>query len=146
VVNTIAQQPPVTAVPPRTLHDICEAARLVPCGYCWGDRGEHCALTGTRAHPVEGWHLLRFCRARRKGLISEADMAAVLDAAGDVFTADTVIWDVPRLRASCTCGWTWEGPERAWEWIEDRHCHAHQKGIDGLSACGSITVERDGAR
>jgi len=81
---------------PRSLHDICEAARPVPCGWCWGDRGEHCAFTGTTRRPVEGYHLAKFARARRKGLLSETDMAVVLEAAGDVFTPGTVIWDGAR--------------------------------------------------
>ena len=80
----------------RSLHDICQLARMVPCGYCWGDRGEYCGFTGTTRQPVDGYHLARFARARRKGLISEADMAAVLAAAGDVFTPDTMIWDGAR--------------------------------------------------
>ena len=80
--------------PARSLHDVCESARLVPCGYCWGERSQSCAFTSTRGRPIEGWHLERFARARRKGLITAAEMAAVIvTATGDVFTPGTVIWD-----------------------------------------------------
>lgn len=44
------------------------------------------------------------------------------------------------VAASCDCGWTWTGPERAWGWIEDYHLHAHSKGRDGLNACARVTV------
>jgi hypothetical protein len=77
---------------PRSLHDACEAARLVACGYCWTDRGQSCRFTGTRARPVDGWHLQRLARARRKGLLSEADMSAVIEAAGVVLAPGTMIW------------------------------------------------------
>lgn len=79
---------------PRSLHEVCEAARQVPCGHCWGDRGGSCGFTGTPGHPIDGWHLERFARARRKGIITAAEMAAVIvTAVGDVFTPGTVVWD-----------------------------------------------------
>jgi hypothetical protein len=44
-----------------------------------------------------GWlHLARFARACLRGLIGEADMAAVLALAGDVFTDVTVIYGSTR--------------------------------------------------
>jgi hypothetical protein len=79
--------------PARTLHDICEAARQVPCGWCCAySPAEACGFTGTTTHPLDGWHVARFARARREGLITEADMSVVLEAAGDVFTNATIIW------------------------------------------------------
>ena len=75
---------------PRTLHALCEqAAVLVPCGHCWARPGAAC-VTG----PA-GYHLARFGRARRRGLLTEAELAAVLDKAG-VFTNATVIRDGAR--------------------------------------------------
>jgi len=75
---------------PRTLHALCEqAAVLVPCGHCWAPRGALCA-TG----PA-GYHLARFGRARRRGLLTKAVLAAVLDEAG-AFTLATIIRDGAR--------------------------------------------------
>ena len=81
------------------MHDICEATRLVPCGYCWAGRGESCGFTGTRARPLDGWHLARFARARRKGLISEAEMAVALDAAGVIANHVILRAEAPMTRA-----------------------------------------------
>lgn len=72
---------------PRTLHAIIEqAARLVNCGQCW-------ARPGTPCDGADGYHVARFCRASRKGLLTGQDMATVLAAAGDVFTNATIIRD-----------------------------------------------------
>ena len=46
----------------------------------------------------------------------------------------------PRVEMDCSCGYGWSGPERAWDWISDRHAHAHNKGIDGLSAASRWDV------
>jgi hypothetical protein len=96
------QQPPAEA--PPTLHQICERARYATCGYCWAEPGEECAFTtapvsvpvtpGAPLRPVRGYHVARFGRAFRRGLVSAAEFLAVTDAAG-AFTADSVIWDVP---------------------------------------------------
>ena len=59
-----------------------EAARLIPCG-CGARPGYSCDGHG-------GFHVSRFADARRSGLLPEARMAAVLEAAG-VFTAATLI-------------------------------------------------------
>jgi len=83
---------PHTSPQARSLHDICELASRVPCGYCWADRGEHCGFTGTTSRPLDGWHLTRFGRARRKGLLEEDDLAVVLEAAATVITAATIVW------------------------------------------------------
>lgn len=70
---------------PRTLHALGEqAARLVNCGHCWGRPGAPC-------DGPDGYHLARFARARRRGLLTEPEMAAVLTAAGPVFTEATLI-------------------------------------------------------
>jgi hypothetical protein len=96
------QQPPVEA--PLGLHEICERARQATCGYCWAMPGDECAFTsapvsvpvvpGTPMRPVRGYHVARFSRAFRRGLVSAAEYIAVTDAAG-VFTNDTIIWDTP---------------------------------------------------
>src|SRR5690348_9646930 len=75
--------------PPRTLHAICEhAACLVNCGQCW-------ARPGTPCDGDDGYHVARFTRASRKGLLTAQDMATVLEAAGDVFTNATIVRDGP---------------------------------------------------
>jgi hypothetical protein len=45
-----------------------------------------------------------------------------------------------RVELDCSCGYGWSGPERAWDWISDRHAHAHNKGIDGLAAAATWDV------
>jgi hypothetical protein len=72
---------------PRTLHALCEqAARLIPC--------EHCGQRPSRAcQRPAGFHLARFAQARRRGLLTADEMAMVIWAAGDVFTAATIIRD-----------------------------------------------------
>ena len=52
-----------------------------------------CSFSGTGADRL---HLARFARARLRGLIGEADMAAVLAPARDVFTDATVIYGSTR--------------------------------------------------
>ena len=80
------------AAAPWTLHAICELTRLAACGYCpaagldWP-----CASSGT---GPDGYHVARFAAAMRRGLISGANFAAVIEAAG-VFTNGTLIYDQP---------------------------------------------------
>jgi hypothetical protein len=78
---------PVPAPDRRPLADIAADALAANCGECWRRPGQPC--------PVDGMHLARFARARRRGAISAADMAVVLDVAApcpeDVFTPATVI-------------------------------------------------------
>ena len=50
------------------------AARMCPCELCWSPSG-----TPSQRSP-EGDHLLRYCRAYRKGLIQRPEMTAVLSA------------------------------------------------------------------
>ena len=71
---------------PRPLAEITADALRVNCGHCWSEPGKPCA-----ADAPDLMHLARFARCRRKGLISDEDMCAVLDAAGDVFEPATVI-------------------------------------------------------
>lgn len=90
--------------PVRSLHQICVDTSRVTCGECWATLGDECAYTkapapvpvtkGTPVRPVRGYHVARFARAVRRGLISVADFAAVLDIAV-VFTPATVIYDEP---------------------------------------------------
>lgn len=82
-----------TTSPPaaRSLHDICEDARRGPCGYCSGQPGEPCAYSGT---GPDGYHVGRFAAAMRAGLISGADLIAVVREAM-FFTLSTVVYDAP---------------------------------------------------
>ena len=86
----------------RSLHEVCEAARLVNCGACWAIPGDECVYTsapvsapvtpGTPVQPVRGCHVARLGRALRRGLIEGPDLIAVLQAL-DAFTNDTVVYD-----------------------------------------------------
>ena len=87
---------------PRDLHAICEDVRRAECGACSALPGDECVYTtapvsvpvtpGTAVRPVRGYHVARFALAEATDLITAADMAAVLEAAGS-FTASTVIYD-----------------------------------------------------
>jgi hypothetical protein len=83
-----------TDAPPRDLAAICEAARLASCGHCWERPGLACTSSG----HGDGFHVSRFGRAWRRGLLSDADYKAVLHAAG-AFTAGTVIYGGTGRRA-----------------------------------------------
>jgi len=98
----------VTATRPpaaRSLREICQAARQANCGECWALPGDECVFTsvpvsvpvvpGTPMLPACGYHVARFARAQRRGLISGPDLMAVLDTV-DVFTTSTVIYDEGR--------------------------------------------------
>jgi len=50
--------------------------------------------------------------------------------------------DRVRVIEDCSCGWGMDGPERVWLWLSDRHAHAHNKGIDGLAAASTGSVQR----
>jgi hypothetical protein len=101
--NIMPDAPP-TAETARPLPEICEDARRVNCGECWALPGDECVYTtvpvsvpvtrSTAVRPVRGYHVARFGRARRRGLISGADFGAVTDAAV-AFTSATVIYDTP---------------------------------------------------
>lgn len=77
-----------TDAPPRDIPGICEAARLTSCGHCWARPGLPCV---TSLHTGDGFHVSRFGRAWRRGLLSDAEYRAVLYAAG-AFTSGTVIY------------------------------------------------------
>ena len=79
---------PQAAETPHAAPTVYERARQARCGVCWAEPGDPC---GDARGDLPGLHLARFARARRKGLISGAEVAAVIGAAGDVFTSSTVI-------------------------------------------------------
>jgi hypothetical protein len=80
----------MTAARPQSLHVICELTRLAACDYCWADTPtQPCAFSGT---GPDGLHIGRFAAARRRGLITEADFAAVIETAG-AFTSATIVYD-----------------------------------------------------
>jgi hypothetical protein len=96
---------PTTAASPlavRGLHEICQNARSVDCGECGALPGDECIYTtvpvslpvtrGTPVQPVRGYHVARFGRAFRRGLISGPELIAVLQVL-DAFTQDTVVFD-----------------------------------------------------
>ncbi len=68
---------------PRPLELARETARMSPCP-CGARPGYSCDGKG-------GFHLGRFAEAARFGELPQDRMAAVLAAAGDVFTNDTII-------------------------------------------------------
>ncbi len=75
----------------RGLGAVCADAALAECGQCGA--GSHIPCTfapGPAGSGGPGYHMARFAAARRAGLISAGDMAAVIEAAGE-FTAATVI-------------------------------------------------------
>jgi hypothetical protein len=73
------------AVASRTVRDILADALLADCGWCWGGWGNPCTDV-----PPGGMHVARLSRAYRRGLISKADLMAVLEALV-VFANDTVV-------------------------------------------------------
>jgi hypothetical protein len=80
----------VSPAGPRTLHAICELARLAACGVCQaGAPTQPCVCSGS---GPDGLHVARFAAALHRGLITSADFAAVIDAAG-VFTNATIVYD-----------------------------------------------------
>ena len=92
--TTVRRRPSVSApavVAAPSMHVICELARLANCGHCWA-RSEHpCAVGRDR---TEGYHLARFVRAARRGLISAADFDAVLAVAGErMFDGAAIVFD-----------------------------------------------------
>jgi hypothetical protein len=61
------------AAQPRSLHEICEDARRADCTVCPAPPGDECA-----SQPLAGYHVARFCRAFRQGLISGPDLISAL--------------------------------------------------------------------
>jgi hypothetical protein len=78
----------IRLVDERSLIDVCADARMVSCGHCDQRPGLPCVFqTGTA-----GYHLARFARAFRRGLLSNDELAAVLYAE-PIFTNGTVIYE-----------------------------------------------------
>lgn len=73
----------------RTLHALAELARAVNCGQCWQRPGRPCTVSGP------GDHLARYLRAERRGLITRAELAAVV-ASLDVIARSVIIRDGAR--------------------------------------------------
>jgi hypothetical protein len=72
----------------RSLREICEAARQANCGECWQVPGAPCS------QDPDGDHVARFARAMRRGLISGAELIAVLQPLG-TFTGSTLVYGQP---------------------------------------------------
>jgi hypothetical protein len=70
------------------MDEIRELARLATCGQCWAYPGEPCAVPAG-AGP-DACHLARIDRAARRGVITAADMAAVLASAGQLLSPAAV--------------------------------------------------------
>lgn len=75
---------------PRSLHVICEMTRLACCEQCPAGPQQACV---TRAGGAEGYHLVRFAAACMKGLLSAADVTAVLAVAGPAAAGSAVVYD-----------------------------------------------------
>ena len=86
-VSSLPPLPETPQPPSRPLADIIAAARLANCPQCWQRPGRPCTISGP-----PGDHLARFARALRRGVLSEADMAAVPGTAG-ACTMTTVIYE-----------------------------------------------------
>lgn len=74
---------------PRSLHSACEIARLMICRECFALQHAPC-LRGD--YGTRGYHVSRFVCARRAGLLSGEDLAAVLDDV-EVLYDRTVVYD-----------------------------------------------------
>jgi hypothetical protein len=80
----------------RSIHAAGGLARLAHCGYCLAGPWEPCL---TSQDGASGYHLARFARAERCGLIGAADLDVILAAAGDgMFSGASVIRDRPAWR------------------------------------------------
>ena len=64
---------------------VAERVRSVNCGQCWQRPGRPCTVSG-----APGDHLARYDRAERRGLITRAELAAVV-AGLDVIAAHVII-------------------------------------------------------
>lgn len=78
-----------TSPPARPLADILDDARLTACGHCMQVAGLPC--TTRQGTGARGVHVGRVAAAFRQGLISGADLAAVL-AVPVVFATSTIVW------------------------------------------------------
>ena len=80
----------VDASPVRRLAEICEAVRRANCGQCWTVPGLPCTTSVITGR--DGYHVARFGRAMRRGLISGPELAAALSVPV-VFDNATVIYE-----------------------------------------------------
>ena len=76
--------------PDRCHGPATERARLVQCTACWQQPGRRCS----RFYPP-GDHLARFVTAEERGLITRAELAAVIEGL-DVIAGCVLIPDVTR--------------------------------------------------
>jgi hypothetical protein len=72
----------------RPLHEICEAARRLPCRICGAQPSQPCTASGT---GPDGLHMGRLAWAEALGVISAADFKAALDVAGP-FNVSTIVY------------------------------------------------------
>jgi hypothetical protein len=83
---------------------MCAAAGRANCGHCWAVPGEPCSYTraavpGTRlTYPVRGYHPARSGRARRAGLVTADELAAL--TAG--MLPGALVWDNSRTPREVT--------------------------------------------
>lgn len=76
----------------RSVHAVFELVLACACPQCSAGPGVVCAFNAATS-GVAGAHLGRFAAARRRDLITAADLTVVLAAAASMFTATTVIYD-----------------------------------------------------
>ncbi len=81
--------PPTPAA--RSLPEILAAVPMARCGECWKEPGGPCVPSPA---GEEGYHVARFARAMRRGLISGAELIAVLQPLGP-FTSATLVYGQP---------------------------------------------------
>ena len=74
----------------RSLQEIREDARRANCPHCWQRPGRPCTVSGQ-----PGDHLARYQRAERRGMITRAELAAVVGGL-EVIAAHVIIRDGAR--------------------------------------------------
>jgi len=86
--------PNPTTSPPavRPLSEIIEDARRANCGQCWQVPGLPCVMSTITGR--DGYHVARFGRAMRRGLISGPELITVLRTL-PAFTNASVVYDTP---------------------------------------------------
>jgi hypothetical protein len=90
---------------PRSLAEVIEAARGANCGECWAEPGAPCTVQpplladpDVPSQPADGIHVARIARAARRGLVSGAEVVAVLGALPRFSTATLVHGQAPGAR------------------------------------------------
>jgi hypothetical protein len=102
----------MTSSPPRSLAQICEAARQVPCPLCQAPAGNAC-ITGSLG--TAGFHVARHATAYNAAVISGPDFTAVTEVA-TVFTGATIVFggpDCAHLHSNQGPGCPWCAPAAA---------------------------------